>query len=49
MRLWLAQLPHSSLENKDTYGYTAMHYAAKFNRFKIMQLLVARGAGESAV
>ena len=33
----------------DYEGYSsALHYAAMFNRFKIMQLLVTRGASERA-
>ena len=36
------------LNARDSEGYSAMHYAAKFNRFKIMQLLVAYDAGELA-
>ena len=50
MRQHLARLPkynkHKVLNGKDSEGYTAVHYAAKFNRFKILQLLVTSGAGE---
>ena len=46
----MARLPKGRkekvLNGKDTEGYTALHYAAKFNRFKILQLLVTSGAGE---
>ena len=31
----------------DADGYAAMHYAAKFNRLKIMKLLITCGAGIS--
>ena len=34
------------LNAKDSEGYTALHYAAKFNRFKILQLLITSGASE---
>ena len=34
------------LNAKDGDGYTAVHHAAKFNRFKILQLLVTSGASE---
>ena len=47
MRIWLSHLAKSDLETVDKYGYTAMHYAAKFNRLKIMQLLVSYGASKS--
>lgn len=52
MRQWLNCLPSYKdpsklLDAKDAEGYTAMHYAAKFNRFKLIHLLVAHGACES--
>ena len=31
---------------RDSEGYTALHYAAKFNRFQIMYRLVTHDAGE---
>ena len=50
MREWLSRLPKNNktkiLNALDSDGYSAMHYAAKFNRFKIMQLLIAYEAGE---
>ena len=50
VRQHLARLPKGRkgkvLNGKDSEGYTAVHYAAKFNRFKILQLLVTSGAGE---
>lgn len=52
MREWLSRMPKRGkakiLNARDSEGYSAMHYAAKFNRFKIMQLLVAYDAGELA-
>ena len=33
------------LNHKDEDGYAAIHYAAKFNRYRIMIQLVAAGAG----
>ena len=50
MKQHLTRLPKHNkervLNRKDSEGYTAVHYAAKFNRFKILQLLVTHGAGE---
>ena len=52
VRLWLEQLPKRPssarrvLNKKDSEGFTAMHYAARFNRLKIMQMLVDSGAGQ---
>ncbi len=51
VRQWLARLlsyrdGSKLLDARDAEGYTAMHYAAKFNRFKIMHLLIAHGACE---
>ena len=34
------------LNEKDAEGYTAVHYAAKFNRFEILKLLVDSGASK---
>lgn len=52
VRYWLSKLPkynkEKTLDRRDQKGYTAIHYAAKFNRFKIMTLLVTEGASESA-
>ena len=52
VRVWLDRLPRTRcatvINEGDHQGYTALHYAAMFNRFKIMQLLVTRGAGERA-
>ena len=31
---------------RDSDGYTALHYAAKFNRFQIMYRLIAHDAGD---
>ena len=31
--------------SKDSHGYAPIHYAAKFNRPEIMELLVKGGAG----
>ena len=51
MRAHLSRLPKYNKEKvlnaKDSDGYTAMHYAAKFNRFKILQLLVLSGASKT--
>ena len=30
----------------DPFGFTAMHYAARFNRFEEMKLLIANNAGK---
>lgn len=53
MRAHLNRLPKYKKEKvlnaKDTDGFTAVHYAAKFNRFKILQLLVTFGASESSL
>ena len=50
VRQHLSRLPKYNkarmLDQRDAKGYTAMHYAAKFNRFKIMTLLVTSGASE---
>lgn len=34
------------LNTMDADGYTALHYAAKFNRFNILRRLVNAGSGE---
>ena len=50
--LWLERLTGRSghiekaLNECDEGGYTALHYAARFNRINIVQMLVNRGAGE---
>ncbi len=50
VRQWLSRLPKykksTILDAMDAEGYTAMHYAAKFNRFQIMLLLATSGACE---
>ena len=51
VREWLDNTPQGMkgaiINVKDPHGYAALHYAARFNRFKIMQLLVtARGIGQ---
>lgn len=35
----------SKLDERDTFGYTPLHYAAKFNRYLILVKLVEAGAG----
>lgn len=49
LRQWLAGLSESKkkavIDAKDSFGFAAMHYAARFNRFKMMQLLVTNEAG----
>ena len=44
VRKWLSTCPDSKkkklLDNKDKYGFAAVHYAARFNRFKILNLLL---------
>ena len=53
MRAWLERLPRrfgsniEILNQRDDEGYTALHYAARFNRLTIMQMLVTSGAGRS--
>lgn len=51
MRTWLDVCPDKRkrklLNTKDKYGFAAAHYAARFNRFKIMQLLLLDDAGMS--
>ena len=34
---------------RDSHGYAPIHYAAKFNRPEIMEMLVKRGAGTYAI
>jgi len=36
---------HSRLNDVDEDGYTALHYAARYNRDAVMQVLVDAGAG----
>ena len=49
VRAWLQKTTmgkRGSINDVDVAGFAAMHYAAKFNRFKIMQLLAtASGIG----
>lgn len=42
---WLALPSECHLNEKDSYGYTPLHYAAKFNRYSILKKLVEAGAG----
>ncbi|KAL5486880.1 hypothetical protein EMCRGX_G019417 [Ephydatia muelleri] len=50
VRAWLERLPRrfgsniEVLNQRDEEGYTALHYAARFNRLTIMQMLVVSGA-----
>ncbi|XP_011409380.1 PREDICTED: ankyrin-3-like, partial [Amphimedon queenslandica] len=49
LRQWLGQLTVKKKKKMlinayDSFGFTAMHYAARFNRFKMMQLLIANDA-----
>ena len=34
------------INDVDDEGYTAMHYAARYNRVSVMEVLFAAGAGE---
>ena len=48
MDQWIRLLSDSNavqLNSKDKYGYAPLHYAAKFNRFKILVKLIEAGAG----
>ena len=36
-----------ALNERDEEGYTALHYAARFNRLSIVQRLASSGAGEN--
>lgn len=51
VRAWLERLPRrfgsniEVLNQRDEEGYTALHYAARFNRLNIIQMLVVSGAG----
>jgi ankyrin repeat protein len=53
VRAHLSRLPKYKKEKvlnaKDADGFTALHYAAKFNRFKILQLLVLSGANPEVI
>ena len=44
MRRWLQTCPESKkkslLDLKDKHGFAAVHYAARFNRYKILYLLL---------
>ena len=46
MEQWISFLKtdNSALSKKDSFGYAPVHYAAKFNRFKILVKLVEAGA-----
>uniref|UniRef100_A0A1X7V1A3 Uncharacterized protein n=1 Tax=Amphimedon queenslandica TaxID=400682 RepID=A0A1X7V1A3_AMPQE len=50
LRQWLGQLTEKKkrilINAYDSFGFTAMHYAARFNRFKMMQLLIANDASK---
>ena len=54
VREWIAYLNSrfssveklKELNSQDVIGYTPLHYAAKFNCFKILQKLEEEGAGE---
>ena len=49
MRYYLDNLSddekQSVIDARDSGGYTALHYAAKFNRFQIMYRLITHDAG----
>lgn len=45
MRQWVELLPKESIDERDSEGFTALHYAARFNKFNIVQLLLDSGAG----
>ena len=34
------------LNERDSFGYAPLHYAAKFNRYDILVMLVEAGAGK---
>jgi len=38
----------SQINDVDDEGYTAMHYAARYNRVSVMEVLFAAGAGLSS-
>ena len=42
---WMNLLPADSIDDQDSEGFSALHYATRFNKFKIIQLLIASGAG----
>ena len=50
LRQWLGQVSERKkralINAYDSFGFTAMHYATRFNRFKMMQLLVANDASK---
>ena len=46
---WIKILPKSELNKKDGFGYAPLHYAAKFNRFKVLKNIILAGAGMSIV
>ena len=48
---WIAffsskQAPPFFFDRLDKYGYSSLHYAAKFNRYDILVALIEAGAGE---
>ncbi|KAL5457262.1 hypothetical protein EMCRGX_G034509 [Ephydatia muelleri] len=55
VRAWLDRLPRrfggnvEILNQRDAEGYTALHYAARFNRLSIIQMLVNSGADPSVL
>ena len=55
VRAWLDRLPRrfggnvEVLNQRDAEGYTALHYAARFNRLSIIEMLVNSGAGKGHV
>lgn len=43
IRVFAKDIPE--LNKKDSFGYAPIHYATKFNRFKVLVKLVEAGAG----
>jgi ankyrin repeat protein len=44
---WISVLrDESQLNERDNFGYAPLHYAAKFNRYNILVMLVEAGAGK---
>lgn len=46
MRQWVELLPKELIDERDSEGFTALHYAARFNKFDIIQLLLDNDAGK---
>ncbi len=50
VRHWLNRGPESgrkaAINKRDEHGFTALHYAARFNRVRVIQTLVQNDAGE---